>query len=66
MAYGSFFFERLRVLCAGQLVEDIMDYNRIHQMMHILIAKGSRENDAAEAFGVLADSHDWANSNLTH
>jgi len=52
------FFSRMRVLCAGQLVEDIMDYNRIHQMMHYLIAKESRENDAAEAFGFMADSQD--------
>ena len=49
------FFQRLRVLCAGQLVEDIMDYNRIHEMMHILIAKESRENDSAEAFGITAN-----------
>jgi len=54
------FFSRMRVLCAGQLVEDIMDYNRIHQMMHYLIARESRENDAAEAFGYLADSQDWS------
>ena len=47
------FFRRMRVLCAGQLVEDIMDYNRIHEMMHILIANESRDNDAAEAFGNL-------------
>ena len=33
-------------------------------MMHILIAKESRENDAAEAFGVLADAHDWINGKL--
>ena len=49
------FFQRLRVLCGGQLVEDIMDYNRIHEMMHILIAKESRENDSAEAFGITAN-----------
>jgi hypothetical protein len=58
------FFQRMRVLCGGQLVEDIMDYNRIHQMMHILIARESRENDSAEAFGVLADAHDWVQSRL--
>ena len=49
------FFRRMRVLCAGQLVEDILDYNRIHEMMHILIASESRDNDAAEAFGNLWD-----------
>ena len=52
------FFQRMRVLCAGQLVEDIMDYNRIHQMMHVLIAQESRDNDAAEAFGYAWDNVD--------
>jgi hypothetical protein len=58
------FFQRFRVLCGGQLVEDIMDYNRIHEMMHILIAKESRENDSAEAFGFLTDTHDWSQNQL--
>ena len=53
------FFRRMRILAAGQLVEDIMEYNRIHEMIHIMIAKESRENDAAEAFGVQWDSHTW-------
>ena len=58
------FFRRMRVLCAGQLVEDIMDYNRIHEMMHIMIAAESRANDAAEAFGLLWDSHSWYKGGL--
>ena len=37
------FFRRMRILAAGQLVEDIDQYNRIHEMMHTLIAKESRE-----------------------
>ena len=45
------FFRRMRILAAGQLVEDIDQCNRIHEMMRIFIAKESRENDAAEAFG---------------
>ena len=57
------FFRRMRILCAGQLVEDIMDYNRIHEMIHIMIAKESRENDAAEAFGLLWNNHDWERLN---
>ena len=52
------FFQRMRVLCAGQLVEDIMDYNRIHQMMHVLIAQESRDNDASGAFGLVWDNAD--------
>ncbi len=47
----------MRILSAGQLVEDIEQYNRIHEMMHILIAKESRDNDAAEAFGQFYEPH---------
>ncbi len=36
------FFRRIRLLCAGQLVEDIDQYNRIHEMMNFLIASESR------------------------
>ena len=45
------FFRRMRILAAGQLVEDIDQYNRIHEMMSVLIASESRDNDAAEAIG---------------
>lgn len=51
------FFRRMRILAAGQLVEDIDQYNRIHEMMQILVAKESRMNDAAEAFGIIHDKH---------
>ena len=53
------FFRRMRILAAGQLVEDIDNYNRIHEMMHTLIAKESRDNDSAEAFGQTFDPHSW-------
>ncbi len=33
-------FRRTRVLAAGQLAEDIDQYDRIHQMMHVLTAGG--------------------------
>jgi hypothetical protein len=45
------FFRRMRILAAGQLVEDIDNYNRIHEMMNILTSADSRDNQAAEAFG---------------
>jgi hypothetical protein len=45
------YFGRMRMLSAGQLVEDIDQHNRIREMMHIMIAKESRENDAAEVLG---------------
>ena len=53
------FFRCMRILCAGQLVEDIMDYNRIHEMIHMMIAKESRENDMAEAFGQPWNEYAW-------
>ena len=49
------FFRRLRILAGGQVVEDIDYYNRIHQMLHTLIAKESIGNDCAEAFGYTID-----------
>ena len=33
------FFRRMRVLCSNTLVEDISDYNRVHEMFRILNAK---------------------------
>ena len=59
------FFRRMRILVAGQLVEDIDQYNRIHEMMHVLIAKESRENDAAEAIGDIWNDRDWFNGQIT-
>ena len=35
-------FRRMRILAAGQLVEDIDNYNRIHDMMNVLVASESR------------------------
>ena len=49
------FFRRMRVLAAGQLVEDIDQYNRIHEMTQFLVAGESRVNDTAEAFGITHD-----------
>jgi hypothetical protein len=45
------FFKRMRVLCNGQIVEDIDDYNRVHEMFLTLTPAETRLNDAAEAFG---------------
>ena len=51
------FFRRMRILVAGQLVEDIDQYNRIHEMMSFLVAPESNMNDAAQAFGWTHDKH---------
>ena len=51
------FFRRMRILVAGQLVEDIDQYNRIHEMMQFFVAPDSRDNDTAEAFGFMHNNH---------
>ncbi len=53
------FFKRVRCLAGGQILEDISDYNRVHEMFSILRAKHSRENEAAEGFGVLFDDDEF-------
>ena len=45
------FFKRMRILCSGQVIEDIDNYNRVHEMFKILKAKDTILNDEAEAFG---------------
>ena len=50
----------MRILVAGQLVEDIDQYNRIHEMMSFFVAPDSRTNDAAEAFGGYEEKHNYA------
>ena len=52
------FFRRMRVLCGGQVVEDIDNYNRVHQMFSILTAEDSSKNVDAEAFGKTWDIRD--------
>ncbi len=51
------FFRRMRILAAGQLVEDIDNCNRIHEMMNVLIASESRDNQASEVFGKSWDTN---------
>jgi hypothetical protein len=45
------FFSRMRILCGGQLVEDIDSYNRVHEMFSVLTASDSKLNVEGEAFG---------------
>ena len=42
------FFRRMRLICGGQIVEDIDDYNRVHQLMTVLTSSEVRKNDAIE------------------
>ena len=46
------FFRRLRILCGGQVIEDIDFYNRVYNMIHTLLPQERRMNDYAEGFGM--------------
>ena len=50
------FFSRMRILVGGQVIEDIDNYNRVHEMFQVFSATDSRENDYAEGF-----SNYWRN-----
>ena len=41
----------MRVICGGQIVEDIDNYNRTHEMIHMMKPTEKRLNDAIEGFG---------------
>ncbi len=45
------FFQRMRIIVGNQRIEDIDDYNRVHEMMQYMMATDSRENIEAEGFG---------------
>ena len=50
-------FRRVRLLCGSQLVEDIDQYGRVHEMMNILTATHSRANEGVEGFGFNWEEH---------
>ena len=45
------FFKRMRILCAGQIIEDIDEFNRLSEMYHTMKPTNKRHNDAIEGFG---------------
>ena len=45
------FFRRARCLFQGAITDDIDNYNRTHEMLHILTTKSNRDNDDVEGFG---------------
>lgn len=53
-------FRRVRLLCGSQLVEDIDQYGRVHEMMNILTATHSRANEGVEGFGFNWEEHSTA------
>ena len=44
------FFRRLRILCGGQIIEDIDNYNRTHEMISMMYSDERRDNDDIEGF----------------
>ena len=59
------FFRRMRVICGGQIVEDIDNYNRTHEMIHMMKPTEKRVNDGIEGFGeteMAEVDHDSADS----
>ena len=42
------FFSRMRILVGGQVIEDIDNYNRVHEMFQVFSATDSRANYYAE------------------
>ena len=51
------FFQRTRVLCGGQVIEYITNYNRVHEMISKLESTGEKENDNIGGFGVDYKEH---------
>ena len=45
------FFRRLRIICGGQVVEDIDYYNHVHELFHVMMPTNVRNNDDIEGFG---------------
>lgn len=53
------FFQRMRVIVGGQILEDIDNYNRVHEMIMNLRSKHARENCTAEGFGTVWDTKEY-------
>ena len=51
------FFRRMRVIVGGQVVEDVDNYNRVHEMLSVLTATDSRVNESVEGFGQLINHY---------
>ena len=45
------FFRRMRVICGGQILEDLDSYGRLHEMFNMMKSSNKRLNDGIEGFG---------------
>lgn len=60
------FCKRMRVLCNGQIVENMADENRVHEIFNVLSSSESRVNESSEAFGNTWDVNNGYATNLNH
>ena len=60
------FFRRLRITMRGVVIEDIADFNRVHEMFSTLQTIGARSNDRAEGFGNNQDINKLTTTALLH
>ena len=60
------FFRRMRLLCGGTIVEDIDQYNRIHEMFHILTNRHNRDLDDVTGFEMRWDEEVFYNSSINN
>ncbi len=51
MVTGAWQCFRMRVICGGQIIEDIDQMNRLHEMFHMMKPSEKRVNDDIEGFG---------------
>ena len=51
------FFQRMRSMCGGQVIEDITNYNRVHEMISKLQSTDEKERDNIEGFGIGYKNH---------
>ena len=47
----GFVFKLMRFLCAGQIIEDVDEFDRLSEMYHMMKPTTKRQNDAIEGFG---------------
>jgi len=59
------FFNRLKLSCGSETIEDIQDYARVHDMFHISNASDSRADDYAEGFCNYWDDMNTKSSEIT-
>ncbi len=59
------FFRRMRILAQGQIIEDIDNYNRTHEMMNIMTSRYNRDNDDIGGFGYRYDDENTYGTTTT-